>query len=90
MEPQHDLTGGFASQERERTPFPRVEGETEVVGSASDPFDDQLLVVHESSEMMLRLSGGDVQIAFHLVEVDAGRFADVLSHPRSGRRHRKQ
>jgi hypothetical protein len=39
--------------------------------------------------MILRLSGGDVQITFHLIEVDTRRLADVSSHPISGRRHRE-
>lgn len=87
MEPQYDLAGGLTSKKCERASFPRIEGEIKVVSLTSDPFDNQLLIVHQSSEMILRLSGGDVQIAFHLVEVDAGRLADVSSHPISGRRH---
>jgi hypothetical protein len=89
MEPQYDLAGSFTSEKRERTSFPRIEGGIKVVSLTSDPFDNQLLIVHQSSEMILRLSGGDVQIAFHLVEVDAGRLVDVSSHPISGRRHRE-
>jgi hypothetical protein len=89
MESEHDLAGGLTSKERERPSFPRVEGEIEVVSSTSDPLDDQFLVVQQSSEVILRLSGGDVQIAFHLVKVDAGRLAEVSSHPISGRRHRE-
>ena len=89
MEPQYDLAGGLTSKERESTPLPRVERRVEVVSLTSDPLDDQLLVVHQSPKVVLRLSGGDIQIAFHLVEVDTGCLPDVLSHPISGRRHRE-
>ena len=89
MESQHDLAGGLASKERERASFPRVECGIEVVGSTADPLDGQFVVVHQSPKVVLRLSGGDVQIAFHLVEVDTRRLADVSSHPISGRRHRE-
>jgi len=66
---------------------PRVEGRVEVVGASADPLDRDLAVADEPTEVVLRLSGGDVEVAAHPVEVDARRLADVSADPGSGVRH---
>jgi len=87
VEPNEDLAGGLPPEEGDGPPLPRVEGRVEVVGASADPLDRDLAVADEPTEVVLRLSGGDVEVAAHPVEVDARRLADVSADPGSGVRH---
>ncbi|GAA0534372.1 hypothetical protein GCM10008994_06550 [Halorubrum ejinorense] len=55
--------------------------------AAADPLDREFVVTHETAEVVLYLSGRDIEIAADLVEVDTGSVANVASNLGPGVRH---
>jgi hypothetical protein len=60
------------------------------VGFAADPLADDSTILAQSTEVVLQLSRGEVEITTDLTVVNAGEFVDVTADAFPGVHHRCQ